>query len=80
MIALFLTAHGFATPSTTYTATLTVSAGSVERAAGSSVTKKLNLKSLAGTSEIDAGSVKMTVTSVSRATALPPAATLRGRV
>ena len=44
MIALLLTAHGFATPSTTYTATLTVSAGAVERAAGSSVTKKLNLK------------------------------------
>ena len=61
MIALLLTAHGFATPSTTYTATLTVSAGAVERAAGSSVTKKLNLAALAGSSSVDAGSVKMSV-------------------
>ena len=61
MIALLLTAHGFATPSMTYTATLTVSAGAVERAAGSSVTKKLNLAALAGSSSVDAGSVKMSV-------------------
>ena len=44
MIALLLTAYGYATPTITYTATLSVSAGAVDRAAGSSVTKKLNLK------------------------------------
>ena len=66
MIALLLTAHGFATPSTTYTATLTVSAGAVERAAGSSVTKKLNLKSLAGTSEIAARATRRSTTPSSR--------------
>ena len=61
MLALILTAHGYAAPSTTYTATLTASAGAIDRAAGSSVTKKLNLAALAGSSSIDAGSVKMSV-------------------
>ena len=61
MIALLLTAYGYATPTITYTATLSVSAGAIDRAAGSSVAKKLNLADLAGSSSIDAGSVKMSV-------------------
>ncbi len=91
MIALLLTAHGFAAPSTntytsitvsagaTYTATLTVSAGAVDRIAGSSVTKKLNLADLAGSSSIDAGSVKMSVP-YRKPRQSTPAAALRGRV
>ena len=79
MIALLLTAHGFATPTTTYTATLTVSAGVIDRAAGSSVAKKLNLASLAGSSSIDAGSVKMTVP-YRKPRKSTPAAALRGRL
>ena len=65
--------------SPTYTATLTVNAGSVVRAAGASVTKKLNLKDLAGSSSIDAGSVKMTVP-YRKPRQSTPAAALRGRL